>query len=258
MDDLLIEQRGVARWLILNRPEKRNPLSRELVRALHGAVETAATQDDVRCLVLAGAGPIFCAGADLNEFVQADDPAILAADGELLSRLLEAISDSPKPVIARVQGAALAGGFGLAAAADVVVAASDARFALTEVRIGLVPAVIGPFVLRALGRRAVLPHMLGGGRFDATEALRIGLVHQVVEPNALDAAVDALVEGFSQAAPGALAATKQLVSEIDGRDPLAVRELTIRLAGERRMSEEGQEGMRSFLEKRRPTWVPER
>ncbi|HET9016866.1 MAG TPA: enoyl-CoA hydratase-related protein [Thermomicrobiaceae bacterium] len=255
MDDLRIEQRGSARWLILNRPDKRNPLNRNLLRALHGAVETAASYDDTRCIVLAGAGPVFCAGADLAEAVQADDPAILAADGELLSRLLQAIVESPKPVIARVQGAALAGGFGLAAAADIVVAASDARFALTEVRIGLVPAVIGPYVLRALGTRQAIPRMLLGAAFDAEEALRIGLAHRVVEPNALDAAVDEVVEDLSRGAPGALAAVKRLVAGVEGLGFDEAREVTVGLYAERRQSAEGQEGMRSFLEKRRPRWA---
>ena len=255
MDDLRIEQRDSARWLILNRPDKRNPLSRNLLRALHGAVESAASDDDTRCIILAGAGPVFCAGADLTEAVQADDPAILAADGELLSRLLQAIVESPRPVIARVQGAALAGGFGLAAAADIVVAASDARFALTEVRIGLVPAVIGPYVLRALGTRQAIPRMLLGAAFDAEEALRIGLAHRVVEPNALDAAVDEVVEDLSRGAPGALAAVKRLVAGVEGLGFDEAREVTVGLYAERRQSAEGQEGMRSFLEKRRPRWA---
>ncbi|MBX6342718.1 MAG: enoyl-CoA hydratase/isomerase family protein, partial [Thermomicrobiaceae bacterium] len=175
MDELRIEQRGPARWLILNRPDKRNALSRALIRALHGAIETAPSHQETRCLVLAGAGPVFCAGADVTEFVQAEDPAILAADGELLARLLEAIVDSPLPVVARVQGAALGGGAGLAAAADIVVASEDARFAFTEVRLGLVPAVISPFVLRALGRRQAQAAMLLGAPLPAEEALRVGL-----------------------------------------------------------------------------------
>lgn len=255
MAPLRTEQRGPALWLTLNRPEKRNPLGRDLLRALHGAIMGAVDRDDVRCIVLAGAGPVFCAGADLTEFVQAEDPAVLAADGELLARLLQAIVDSPKPVIARVQGAALAGGAGLVAAADIVVAADDARFGFTEVRIGLVPAVISPFVLRAIGRRAAQAHFLTGAPFDAAEALRIGLVHRVVPANALDAAVDEIVGALGRAAPGALGSVKRLLDQVQGLGVGEARDLTIRTLAERRASEEGQEGMRAFLEKRDAAWV---
>ncbi|MBX5446364.1 enoyl-CoA hydratase-related protein [Sphaerobacter sp.] len=255
MDPLRTEQRGPALWLTLNRPEKRNPLGRDLLRALHGAIMAATDRDDVRCIVLAGAGPVFCAGADLTEFVQAEDPAVLAADGELLARLLQSIVDSPKPVIARVQGAALAGGAGLVAAADFVVAADDARFGFTEVRIGLVPAVISPFVLRAIGRRAAQAHFLTGAPFDAAEALRIGLVHRVVPANELDAAVDEIVGALGRAAPGALGSVKRLLNQVQGLGIGEARELTIRTLAERRASEEGQEGMRAFLEKRDAAWV---
>lgn len=255
MTPLRIEQRGPALWLTLNRAEKRNPLGRDLLRALHGAIMAATDRDDVRCIVLAGAGPAFCAGADLTEFVQAEDPAVLAADGELLARLLQAIVDSPKPVIARVQGAALAGGAGLVAAADFVVAADDARFGFTEVRIGLVPAVISPFVLRAIGRRAAQAHFLTGAPFDAAEALRIGLVHRVVPAHALDAAVDEIVGALGRAAPEALGSVKRLLEQVQGLAVGEARELTIRTLAERRASEEGQEGMRAFLEKRDAAWV---
>lgn len=255
MDYLQIEQRGSARWLILNQPAKRNPLSRALLRALHSAIIDAADHDEIRCVVLAGDGPVFCAGADLTEFVQADDPAILAADGELLAQLLQAIAESPKPVIARVQGAALAGGAGLVAAADFAVATEDAQFGFTEIRIGLVPAVISPFVLRAIGRRATQRYFLNGGRFSAAEALRCGLISHVVPAHELDAAVDELVEALGQAAPGALGTVKQLLTAVEGLPFAAARDLTIQTLAERRASAEGQEGMRAFLEKRRPSWV---
>ncbi len=257
MEELRIEQRGGARWLILNRPDKRNALNRALIRALHGAIETAPSHRETRCLVLAGAGPVFCAGADVTEFVQAEDPAILAADGELLARLLEVIVDSPLPVVARVQGAALGGGAGLAAAADIVVASEDARFAFTEVRLGLVPAVISPFVLRALGRRQAQAAMLLGAPLPAEEALRVGLAHRVVAPDALDAAVDEVAGALAQGAPGALAEVKRLLDRVDGLAPAAAREITVDTLAERRASEEGQEGMQAFLEKRRPRWAVE-
>lgn len=254
MDELRIEQRGPARWLILNRPERRNALSRDLVRALHGAVSISASFDDVRCIVLAGAGPMFCAGADLNEFRQADDPAVLAADGDLLARLLEAISSSPKPVIARVHGAAIGGGVGLVAAADFAVADLDTRFTLSEVRLGLTPATISPFVVRAVGRRNAQAFMLSSTAIDAHEARRLGLISKVVEPQAVDAAVDDLIDHLAQGAPGALADVKRLIDDIDGLPLDAARDVTIQALAERRMSAEGQEGMAAFLEKRKPHW----
>lgn len=255
MDELRIEQRGPARWLTLNRPDKRNALSRDLVRGLHGAVTTAASFDSVRCIVLAGAGPVFCAGADLNEFRQADDPAVLAADGELLARTLEAISASPKPVIARVHGAAIGGGVGLVSACDFAIADLDARFTLSEVRLGLTPATISPFVLRALGRRNTQAFMLASTPVDAQEARRIGLLTKVVEPQALDAAVDDLVEHLTQAAPGALADVKTLLNDVDGLSLEDARDMTVQALSDRRLSAEGQEGMAAFLEKRRPHWA---
>jgi len=255
MDELRIEQRGSARWLTLNRPERRNALSRDLVHALFDAV-VAAASDDCRCLVLAGAGPVFCAGADLTEFRQASEPAILTSDGETLSRLLEALTTSPKPVLARVHGAALGGGVGLVAAADFAIGVTGSRFTLSEVRLGLTPAVIGPYILRALGRRHTQAFMLSGTAIDADEAHRLGLLYDVVEPDALDAAVDTLVMNLSQAAPGALADVKQLVSAIEGLPLSAAREVTIGALADRRMSDEGQEGMAAFLEKRKPAWTP--
>jgi methylglutaconyl-CoA hydratase len=255
MDDLRIEQRGLARWLMLNRPERRNALSRDLVRALYEAV-VAAASDDCRCLVLAGAGPVFCAGADLTEFREASDSGILASDGEMLARLLEAMSTSPKPVIARVHGAALGGGVGLVAAADFAIGVSDARFTLSEVRLGLTPAVVGPYILRALGRRNTQAFMLSSTAIDAPEARRLGLLYDVVEPDALDATIDTLVANLAQAAPGALADVKRLVSDIEGLSLPAAREVTIQALARRRVSDEGQEGMAAFLEKRKPAWVP--
>lgn len=255
MPDVLVEQRGGACWITINRPEKRNPLSQSVWTGIREAIQSAATDRGIRCLVLAGAGPVFSAGADLKEFLEAGDAAKLAADGRRISETLDAVAASPKPVIARVQGAAMAGAIGLLAAADIVVAADNAIFALTEVRIGLVPAAIGPIVLKSLGRREALPHMLTGARFDAREAQRIGLVHQVVPADELDAAVESLIADFAACAPGALAVTKWLVDEIADMPPREARELTVKIAGDRRASAEGQEGMSSFLEKRKPHWT---
>lgn len=255
MDDLLIEQRGDARWLTLNRPERRNALSRALVRALHDAVVTTATDERCRCIVLAGAGPVFCAGADLNEFREASDSAVLTSDGEMLSRTLEMLSSSPKPVIARVQGAALGGGVGLMAAVDFAIGVPDAGFTLSEVRLGLTPAVISPYILRALGPRRTQAFMLASTPLDAKQALAQGLLTAVVEPERLDEAIDALVLSLTQAAPGALADVKTLLQDIDELSLAEAREVTVRQLAERRASAEGQEGMSAFLEKRKPSWA---
>ena len=255
MDDLLIEQRGAARWLTLNRRDRRNALSRDLVRALHDAVVEAANDERCRCIVLAGAGSVFCAGADLNEFREASDPAVLTGDGDMLSRTLEVLSASKKPVIARIQGPAVGGGVGLVAAVDFAIGVPDARFTLSEVRLGLTPAVISPYVLRALGRRRAQAFMLASTPMDAQQALAQGLLTAVVEADKLDDAIDALVQSLAQAAPGALAAVKTLVRDIDGLSLAEAREVTVRQLAERRASAEGQEGMSAFLEKRKPSWA---
>jgi methylglutaconyl-CoA hydratase len=256
MNELLIEQRGTARWLTLNRSERRNALSRALVRKLHDAVVDAANDERCRCIVLAAVGPVFCAGADLNEFREASDPSILSSDGEILSRTLEALSNSPKPVLARIQGAALGGGVGLVAAVDFAIGVPEARFTLSEVRLGLTPAVISPFILRALGRRRAQAFMLASTPMGASEALEQGLLTAVVEPEHLDEAIDALVHSLTAAAPGALADVKTLLQEIDGLSLAEARRVTVHALAERRASAEGQEGMSAFLEKRKPSWTP--
>jgi methylglutaconyl-CoA hydratase len=177
------------------------------------------------------------------------------ADARSLALLFETIDLSPKPVVARVQGAALGGGCGLVAVADVAVASAEAEFGFTEVRLGLVPAVISPFVLRKIGPSAARELFLTGERFGADRARAIGLVHRVVAASELDSAVDERVRELLQAAPGAVAAAKALVREVAGRAPADVRDLTAARIAERRASAEGQEGLRAFLEKRKPGWT---
>ena len=188
---LLYECRGDAAWLTLNRPEVRNALARELVQAIREGIERADADPTVRAIVLAGAGPVFCAGADLNQYSVATDRAAVESDANRLYDTLEAISASKKPVIARVQRAAYAGAFGLLCASDLVVASDDARFSLSEARLGLVAATIGPWVVRALGARVAKALMILSEPFGAEEALRIGLVQRVVPADELDEAVDA-------------------------------------------------------------------
>jgi methylglutaconyl-CoA hydratase len=227
-----------------------------MVRELHDAFAAASARDDVRVIVLAGRGAVFCAGADVDwmKTVARFTPEENLADARALFELFETIDRSPKAVVASVQGAALGGGAGLVAVADLVVAENRAQFGFTEVRLGLVPAVISPFVVRKIGASAARALFLTGERFGAARAEAIGLVHRVVELDGLAAAVDERVRELLQAAPGAVAAAKDLVRSVSGRPVGEVRELACERIAERRASPEGQEGLRAFLEKRKPGW----
>jgi methylglutaconyl-CoA hydratase len=243
--------------VVLARPEARNAFDGAMVRELRDAVASASARDEVRVIVLAGRGSAFCAGADLEwmktvaGFAREEN----LADARALADLFETIDRSPKAVVACVQGAALGGGAGLVAVADVVVAEEAAQFGFTEVRLGLVPAVISPYVVRKIGVSAARELFLTGERFTAERAAAIGLVHRVVGLDELDAAVDERVDELLQAAPGAVAAAKALVRAVSGRPAESVRELVCQSIAERRASSEGQEGLRAFLEKRKPGWV---
>ena len=247
---------GPVARVFLARPAVRNAFDGATVVALREAVAAAAARADVRVIVLGGHGPVFSAGADLEwmKAVAAFTPEENREDARSLASLLETIDLSPKPVVARVQGAALGGGCGLVAAADIAVAAAEAQFGFTEVRLGLVPAVISPFVLRKIGSSAARELFLTGERFGADKALAIGLVHRVVPSSELDSAVDGRVRELLQASPGAIAAAKALVRNVIGRPPEDVRDSTTALIAERRATAEGQEGLRAFLEKRKPDW----
>jgi methylglutaconyl-CoA hydratase len=247
---------GPVAHVVLDRPAARNALDPEMVRELHEAVGGASVRDDIRVIVLAGRGAVFCAGADagwmraIARFTRDEN----VADARRLFELYDAIDRSPKAVVACVHGAALGGGAGLAAVADVVVAEDGAQFGFTEVRLGLVPAVISPFVIRKIGVSAARELFLTGERFSASRAAAIGLVHRVVKLDALDAAVDARVHELLQAAPGAVAAAKALVRSVASHPVESVRELVCDRIAEQRASDEGQEGLSAFLEKRKPDW----
>ena len=253
---LTVARDGPVLRLTLSRPQRRNALSRALIAALSEAVALLHEGGDTRVVVLTGQGPVFCAGADLTEFAEAGDPERLRADAEALSDLLAAMVGCPVPIVAGVHGAAYGGGVGLVCASDVAVAATGTQFALSEARLGLVPATIGPYVVAALGEREAKARMLLAAPFGAEEALRIGLVQRVVAPDELPRAVDGAVTDLLKAAPGALAAIKRFVPEIAGRPTADVRERMMELLVERRASDEGQEGMSAFLAKRPPAWAP--
>ncbi len=240
----------------LARPEVRNAFDGATVAELRRAIDALSRRDDVRVIVLGGQGPVFSAGADLTwmKTVGSFTAEENVKDALALADLLDALDRSPKAVVARVQGAALGGGAGLVAVADVAVAAADAVFGFTEVRLGLVPAVISPWVLRKIGVSAARELFLTGERFGADKALSIGLVHRVVPTSELDSVIDERVRELLRAAPLAVAEAKALVREVAGRAPEDLRLATAERIARRRASDEGQEGLRAFLEKRKAAW----
>ena len=253
---LLLVERGVA-TLTLNRPEIHNAFDDRLIAALAERYRALEADPAVRAVVLAGSGASFSAGADLNwmrrmaGYTEAEN----IADARALAELLRLIDRLSKPTIARVQGSAFAGGLGLIAVHDIVIAASSAEFAVTEVRIGLIPAVISPYLVRAIGAREARRLFLTAERFSADEARRIGLVHDVVAPDALDAAVERYVAALRRNSGQAMAATKALVEAVDRPIDAALIEHTVRGIAAQRASADGVEGLSSFLEKRKPRWA---
>jgi methylglutaconyl-CoA hydratase len=243
------ERDGHVLRITLARPERRNALDVELIAALAAAFVDVG---DARAVVLAGDGESFCAGADV-EWMRASIELSYeenVADSTRLRRMYEAIDRCPAPVIARVQRHALGGGIGLVACCDAVVAADDAVFAFSEVKLGIIPAVISPFALARIGAGAARRYFATGERFDASTARRIGLVHEVVPVDELDTAVDGIVAELLTAGPEAARHAKRLVLDapLDGLE-------TARRIADRRTSDEGQEGLRAFLERRKPEWA---
>jgi len=250
-------QHGVA-VLWLNRPEVRNAFNEAMIAELAAAFEDLDADPSVRAVVLAGRGKVFCAGADLNwmrrmgEMDFEENRRDAVGFGAMLNRL----HAMKKPTIARVHGAAFAGGMGLIAACDMAVASTETEFAVSEVRLGLTPATISPYVLAAMGERAARRYFLTAERFPAAEAYRIGFIQEIAQPDELDATVNAILGEIVQGAPGAHAVTKDLIGAVAKRslDPGLLAEMAVRIATAR-ASEEGKEGVRSFLEKRKPAWL---
>lgn len=252
-----IQRRGPAAWLWMNRPEARNALSDELIAALETALDVLEKDAATRVLVLAGRGPAFCAGGDLARMEKAAKmtKAHSRREAARFAKLLFRMHAYPKPIVARVHGPAFAGGMGLAAACDLVVAADEAEFALPETRIGLVPAMISPYLVRALGAAQARRYVLTGERLAAREAHRLGFVHECVPAAELDAVLGKLCERLAQAGPEALARSKKLLLRVQGAaiTPQLARDTAAVLA-EVRAGAEAREGIRSFLEKRKPSW----
>lgn len=254
---ITVRREGPVEHLVLNRPAVRNAIDDETIRELTWWATSAAADGTLRAVVLSGAGPVFCAGADAGWMsrVAAYTESQNIEDAHEMGRLFLALDRLPLPLIGRVHGAALGGGAGLCAVCDIVVAAEDAVFGFTEVKLGIIPAVISPFVAAKIGRSAARELFLTGARFTATRAREIGLVHTVAPSAELDARVEGHVAELRTAAPGAVAAAKALIAEVTRRGPGEATTLTCEAIARRRVSEEGQEGLRAFLEKRKPRWM---
>jgi len=247
--------------VVLDRPARRNAFDADLVSALEEAFRTISGAEGVRVVFLRGAGGTFCAGADLEWMRQAADRAEddNRDDAFALARMLKQLWDLPQLTVALVEGAAFGGGAGLVAACDLAVATADARFAFSEVRLGLVPATIAPYVVQAIGPRQARALFATGDTFDADYAQRIGLITEVcVDAGALDAAHDHIVGEVLACAPGAVAGAKRMVADVAGREiDHELMELTARRSAAARAGDEGQEGVRAFLERRPPRWADE-
>ncbi|MEZ5934451.1 MAG: enoyl-CoA hydratase-related protein [Alphaproteobacteria bacterium] len=243
--------------LTLDRPAIHNAFDDHLIATLTDALLAIGADDGIRVLLLTGRGRSFSAGADLNWMRRSADygEADNLKDARALAKLMTTLDSLPRPTIAKVNGAALGGGVGLVCCCDIAIAADHARFGTTEVKLGIMPSVIGPYVLRAIGARAARRIMLTGERFDAAEALRLGLVHQVASAEALDGAVETVIADLLSSGPSAVQATKALIRDLAGAaiSPDLVDETARRIAA-LRSTPEAKEGLGAFLEKRPPSW----
>lgn len=261
MPNLTLTTSGPVATITLTQPDIRNAFSDEVIADITRAFEDVAARDDIRAVVLAAEGKAFCAGANLNWMRRMADYTREEnlADAARLAHMLHTIYTCPKPTIARVQGDVYAGGMGLVAACDMAVAVETAGFCLSEVKIGLIPATIAPYVLRAMGPRAGHRYFLTGERFTAAEALRTGFIHQTVPASdnhqTLDEAVSALLGHVLQASPAAVRACKRLVIDTAERDITpALIERTVQGIADIRASDEGRAGVQAFLSKTTPPW----
>jgi methylglutaconyl-CoA hydratase len=244
--------------ITLSRPDVRNAFNDEVIAELTQAFAQLGARYDVRCIVLAADGPAFCAGADLNWMRKMADYSRdeNLSDAAKLADMLRVIYECPKPTVARVQGDVVAGGMGLVAACDIAVSTDSANFCLSEVKLGLIPATISPYVIRAMGARSAHRYFLTAERFSAADALRIGFVHEVVSPEQLDAKVGEITNALCNASPNAVKVCKKLLQDVADREisqPLI--DATVAGIADIRSSPEGKEGVTSFLQKRRPSWL---
>ena len=253
-----ITREGKIATVTLNRPDVRNAFNETTIAEITQAFRDLGADADLRAIVLAANGPAFCAGADLNwmKKMAGYTHAENLADALQLAEMLRTIYLCPKPVVAKVQGDCYAGGMGLVSACDIIVAADEANFCLSEVKLGLIPATISPYVIKAMGENASRRYFLTAERFSAQEALRIGFAHEVVAAGTLDAKVAEIVKALVNNSPNAVQQAKVLVREVVGQ---TVNDALLADTAERiahiRASEQGREGVASFLEKRKPNWL---
>jgi len=256
---LVVEVRNSVAMVVLSRPEVHNAFDETLIDELTRALAALDADDSVRAVILLGAGRSFCAGADLDWMKRAAKygHAENVADATALALMLATLAGLSKPTIARVHGSVFGGGVGLVAACDIAVAAHDATFSLSEAKLGLIPATIGPYVVEAIGARQARRFFLTAERFTAAEAFRIGLVHDIVPADTLDARVNEILGALLLAGPQAQAAAKDLIRAVAGQpiDDSVVADTAERIARVR-ASAEGREGVAAFLDKRAPAWVP--
>lgn len=256
--NLRIEVGAQVARITLTRSEMRNAFNDEVIAEITQAFTQLGTHDDVRAIVLLAEGPAFCAGADLNWMRRMADYSREEnlADAAKLAEMLRLIYECPKPTVARVQGDVVAGGMGLVACCDMAVSVDSAGYCLSEVKLGLIPATISPYVIRAMGARAAHRYFLTAERFSATEALRIGFVHEVVAADQLDAKVDEIVQALVKNSPDAVKVCKKLVRDVAYEEisqPLIAK--TVEGIADIRSSAEGREGVSAFLGKRKPSWL---
>jgi methylglutaconyl-CoA hydratase len=258
-ETLKIEQRGAAAWVWMNRPDVHNAFDETLIAELTDAFGVLDRDPAVRAIVLAGVGKSFSAGADLNWMKRqgAAPPDANLSDARKLATLFRTISMCATPTLARVQGAALGGGMGLASACDICIASTKAQFATSEVRLGIIPAAIGPYVVRAIGERQAYRYFQSAERIGAERAREIGLIHEVVEPDFLDPKIQEVIDALLAGGPLAQAAATELIRAVVHRavDDDVVEDTARRIAT-LRATPEAKEGLGAFLEKRRAAWVP--
>jgi methylglutaconyl-CoA hydratase len=259
-DSILSERRGAVAWLTLNRPQIHNAFDDELIAALTDALAQADADPAVRAVVLSGNGSCFSAGADLNWMrgMASASEQENREDSLRLARLMRNLQFLSKPTVARVNGAAYGGGVGLVACCDIAVGVDTAKFALSEVKLGLVPAVISPYVIAAIGLREARRLFITGEVFDAAVAARIGLLHAVVPPAELDEAIERQLYLLAKAGPLAQCEAKRLALRVGGADPAEAERIdaaNAELIARLRVSAEGQHGLSAFLDKRAPAWV---
>jgi methylglutaconyl-CoA hydratase len=255
---LTIKRDGTVEHLVLNRPDVRNAFNAEMIGELTVWAGEFVRQSDARVVVLSGSGKVFCAGADAAWMAKTATYSETenVRDANAASAMFRALDELPVPLIGRIHGAAIGGGAGLSAVCDIAIADEDTVFGFTEVKLGIIPAVISPFVLAKIGRSAARELFLSGARFPAARAYKIGLVHAAVPAAELDDTVSRYVTEISAASREAIAAAKTLIRDVWGRDAAEAAPLTAAALAARRVSAEGQEGLRAFLEKRKPRWIP--